>query len=1432
MYLSRYVDDNLTKNTKRLNKDKCDEIKINVEAKQSNDCPPICKQGEQGKRGPEGPMGKRGKKGIKGSRGPKGNKGYQGFQGNQGFQGFNGIQGIQGEKGVQGFQGLGNIWYINNDCITPNIPEQRAPIEGDKLLNTSTCGICIYHNNEWIATDENLNCIKSEDIYNSIQILPKIDKNSGTCTAILTLTNVSDVFLTMNNITNLVLVNETYTYPTTSFSNPIELGDILNMIEWEYTNVGQTWIYTFDFYLEGTFENTQSYISFANGQTILLEVNCNCLDEFDECLPCDVASSQSKILAMKDDKLYWTEAECLPLKGNQGETGPQGFQGETGPQGETGFQGNQGITGTTTCENIYKCISDIPDGSNTICEYYGINDCSECVQTVIIPGSIALAMNTSDNIIAGPIEYTTNAEYQDALSSLQISINENIYKVNSKYLNNSINRIFYYDNTGNIYITINLYPIKCCEKNENNYVLTKENNTFKWVPSYCLANCDINISKEICSLPLLSDNKCYVQFNTSIPFLNKNPFPWYINTIKIFNEDLTLQYNAKEINNLIDLQEILENNNWEPIALGTPIYRYYKYFDNNTTIITDSAISMIDGNNIIFYVRDTNSDIKTKDFEVCCTNINDDSYNVVFKTGNGVGLAPATKFLDTFKVCSDISYKCTTILPADCFFSMLNINGPWKFKEIILNNKSQTVSNKTFENVEQLSKILIEMGWTQENPELAVYTITQEVDSNNYKSYAIIENKTLESQTINLTVSCMTDCGNSNKYVLTKDDDGEYCWQPPECLRTGPLTILSCCTGCLGTQLENVPDCITEPLYNIRIIIYKCELDVISDYYINSGFNDGPYWISSYTLSNNENIFIGKPIEIFNLYGISKALSELNPPWTTINEITETTDKITLIIYNTSYLIKSININLINEKGISMPFNKSLTINAVLGQECIGLDDETDSILIKKEQKDKPTEYCFMNIECIKPIIPPPINIEYELKSLPRCLEDINYEVQIKINQCDVDLLIDLYGVGNSLEILSYTLEDDIEYKINQLIGTNPTIDDIQSAFTLVGWVLKDDILYYSSKLNIKYVNIFIVGASTSIPPFPYKINVIETTILNCPSQNPSNYILIKKSNGDVCWTKVCPTIGPEGPQGQQGPLGVEGYEGYQGYQGNQGAQGFQGHQGYKGYQGFQGNQGFMGNISNFDCQNIGTGVGLFKDQSGGAFNFKSLTNGDNIIITPSINDIIISVDTNFDWGNTEFSGSANVLSSSSLTFNAGAILKTNNIEETTIGNGITLDTSNGIGVNIKDGGIKFENNVNINNITPRQNYLEYFEYGSFDIEWSINNNLSSFDTTTIKYQRIGNSITIFIPKFGNIVSGFGLSPVQTNTSIQTNLIPNEIQSFNYVYLDGIMAVQTRITIDNTGIIKIYLNYDTDNFGITDTFDGTTMGFTYVYIVL
>ena len=76
------------------------------------------------------------------------------------------------------------------------------------LLNIDNCSICEYTGIGWSPAGVELNCLKCEDGVNCLKILPKVDEETGTCTASMVLTNYSPVFSgSPVSITQLVIAD-------------------------------------------------------------------------------------------------------------------------------------------------------------------------------------------------------------------------------------------------------------------------------------------------------------------------------------------------------------------------------------------------------------------------------------------------------------------------------------------------------------------------------------------------------------------------------------------------------------------------------------------------------------------------------------------------------------------------------------------------------------------------------------------------------------------------------------------------------------------------------------------------------------------------------------------------------------------------------------------------------------------------------------------------------------------------------------------------------------------------------------------------------------------------------------------------------------------------------------------------------------------------
>lgn len=1371
--------------------------------------------------------------------------------------------GPQGPPGPPGPTGAGSQWFVGHVCLTGLF--DQTPSEGDFLLDPNTGFIYIFISGEWISTGTKLNPFNCDDVYNCLKSLPKIDNCHGKCSASMVLTDSNAVFCNNGNpitVTALVIADQIQVLPVGSFSNPEELGELLKTINWSWETAFSAYVYLIQLDILGPIEGTQSYISFSNGQSINLHLECYC-PNIDQCLPCEDLTKDVKVLALKGCDLLWVDPDCLGITGVHGPTGTTGLTGLTGPTGPTGI---------CTLEVIIEKLNEIPSVEETDCQYNGIINNTNCLDFLIdITGtySIATALNSPANIVSGPIVFTNNNEYQMALNTLHITIIDNIMSVSDSP--SPINVVYYFNNLGQVIASINLYPVKCCptDVDETYQVLTKvdpKTGEIAWVPGNCIADCKIDIEKEICKLEQFKKYRCCLKFDTAAPFLGNNKqlyaTPWQITELIIFGVDVTADY-AGEIFCYLDLGKILADNGWEQVL--PPNGSIYKYCQSQNTPFADttSSIKLIDANNIVFYCESTEYDPNPPpnppnppnpphdDFIVECVNELEHPIQLIYVTSScNLMVGGPEILLDSFNECANLKFYAQNLFLIDCVFTSLNqanIDSPWKLKELVINGFSQTVLTTAFSTSTELGQILLDMGWTYEK--MNVYSITQILDAPNIDSYVIIQKATDSSDDLNipLTVQLKTacthgatgptglnsdSCSNNNynynnyldestRLVLSKDEDGNYCWISPECLRHGPIKVLTCCTGCTGVKIEDIPDCPFVPKYDIELILRPCHIELIKLHF----GNVGPYWLVGYTIEHdpsnpnpdlnpNSNPTFIQPLEKnidepLSLKTLAKALTELNLNWTAnpiVNNITEDTEKVTMTITGVCY--KIINL-LINQQGETEPFNYSIAVNQIIEQPCPGIPEDS-KLLLKTEDG-----YCFIDVDCLVPKLPPPFDINKELNELGECTEQPSYKIVIYLDDCDIEKLNDIFGIVVQLEILSYILvsttndssENPIE--LHELIGANPTMDDVLAAFTSLGWTVTDAAarpveLSIVTKDLIQYVAINQVNSFPQFPPYSYLISANFIQTADCPSKDPTNMTLIRRPDGHICWSPICPIqciLGPMGPSGPSGPTGPE---------------------------------------AEILGENLGGGEEIFAGMSGNTVQLRTIAEGENIEAQTVGNTIEIAVSNNFDWSDTIFSGvpGAQVQSTSSLTFNNGAILFTNIIEETTANNGVVIDTSNGgtaaDAVTIKDGGAKFSNKVNAQNQTVNPLFLEYFNFGTVNVDWYRSPpSLLLLETTTVAYQRMGNIITLYIPPFANVHNNLIATESRiVGQTLSAILRPQTTKNFTYVYNDTFLSdtVPTSLIIQTDGQIIISSNLAGNAFPNT-TFDGTTSSLSITYTI-
>ena len=231
---------------------------------------------------------------------------------------------------------------------------------------------------------------------------------------------------------------------------------------------------------------------------------------------------------------------------------------------------------------------------------------------------------------------------------------------------------------------------------------------------------------------------------------------------------------------------------------------------------------IIDNNGITFWCDDENG------LNLECTTTDDlgpKDIKIVMKTPQGVMLGDATKILDSFDICETVTFNCQTTFAIDCILSDLNVPGPWTLDSLIVGGLAQTVLTTEFSTRDELKEILINMGWTDQDQ--WVLTLSQSLAEPNNESYVIIEGSNSMTTQINLPINCQPDCSigtgtgiGISRLVLTKDDDCNYCWLSPECLRTTTITnVISCCTGCNECTGHCVLEIVAADILNTLILV-------------------------------------------------------------------------------------------------------------------------------------------------------------------------------------------------------------------------------------------------------------------------------------------------------------------------------------------------------------------------------------------------------------------------------------------------------------------------------------------------------------------------------------------------------------------------------------------------------------------------------------
>lgn len=1066
--------------------------------------------------------------GPPGPRGPQGSKGSQGEPGPMGLEGMMGFDGITGPTGPTGPTGAGNAWFVGPGCVTPT-GAFREPILGDLLLNLDNCEICEYQPGGWTSTNQVLNCLRCDDVYDCLKEIPNpTGQKDNLCTVTLTLPTCSPLFNSGNlSVTEIVVADQTQTTPVGTFSDPNELAALLAP-DWQYINLSGVHVYVGQYQILGEVEGTNTFMSFSNDVSVDLNVQCktNCPD-------CNDFRGVSEILVSRNKNLFWIDSCCLGLTGTTGPTGLMGATG-VGVTGPTGNPGPTGPTGIITCDMIIDCLDQL-EPNETDCKYCGIYDPTFIgfLDPVIGTYSVMTALDDPLGVVGGPINFSNQIELGVALNTLNIIINNNLIKVTQSP--SLINRVFFFNapnGGGNILASFELFKTECCPTgvNADTEVMTRiSDGNLGWVSANCLLKPEINIKEEICDgIPICQEVKCTVTFNVTEPFLNNNalifPAPWEITEFIILGNDSSGDYTGQQFSNFNQLADILISAGWEQVGENSPVYSLC-IFSSTLPSDTTTTIKIIDNNSQIFFCKGLDPNCVTQSSQRL------EDINIILKTQDlGLVFGNPTKIFDAIPDCGDASFNCKTCIVTNQMLSQLTTPAPWQITGLILANQAQTPVPTQFTTLIQFQALLINLGWTDAGNN--VFTINQVLVTPNSISNITIEGDNGSDQTFSLETNCVADCGTAelNRLFLSRGETGGLCWATPACFGANCNT---CCPtgpgfgGVTGTTLEMVPDCNIAPKYDLLTTISKDIIDLINSHFSSTG----PYWIYSYKLANGGTAVVEQSItQPFTLASLAQALVNLG--WVAdpiVANITNSTTEVEMLLAASCDYISGICINLLGNDDIGLPFSYVIPINTVTAINCAGISSDAKMII-----KDG-TGICFVDIDCVVPQVPPPIDLPQEICDLGECPDSSSYRICIRLDQCDVDLLIDTLGVASALEILEYQLVGPDVIPVNYLLGANPSLLDIIDAFLDLGWSSTDVAarpieLFRVGSDNINYVAINRVGANPNLPPYAYLIGASCSTVFDCPSQDPANKILIKKPDDTLCWTLICEDNAPSPP--------------------------------------------------------------------------------------------------------------------------------------------------------------------------------------------------------------------------------------------------------------------------------------------------------------
>ena len=861
--------------------------------------------------------------------------------------------------------------------------------------------------------------------------------------------------------------------------------------------------------------------------------------------------------------------------------------------------------------NTYDDLLEIPinqDEDN--CQYVGVMDVGnqfDFLNDIHQKYYILTTLNSVSGVVGGPIAFRNANEYSMALSILNIVIANNTVTVFGAV--SEINKVYYLNANMAVVASVDLIKTNCCPNLDNGRVLLRQpDDSITWLDVGCIGGGGTEggmaLHQQICQLPLGGDIKCTTQLDAGKPFLNNNPanfvFPWRVNTFILFGMDVSAAYDAVLINSFQEWVDSLVNvGGWVSAGANSSQYFNYRYFDNmdtsdqgiNGESRENSSYSLLDAQGNLFY---------TELLPVSCDDGIGDAEGEVeliykFPGSGDVVRAGVNTIFNQLPTKQGQTFQCTNIIATRCIMNDLNNNNidtPWYFCAITLNGQRQNPIGNNFNTRAQMEAVLIQMGWNKQGGgDSGVFTLSTVLNEPNNQSFVEICGQNGEKLIADLMVNCVASCADDESgsggmdLVLTKNEIGDYYWTAPGCINGGPGLGNSLVINCGGTGiLGDVPDCDVEPLYDLRIRLKQSLVDVINTHFS----SNGPYWILSYKLADGEVILIRKTIgdinEDFSLRSLVECLTLIG--WFSsvdLQDIDSNTDEVTVTLLASPQLIHGICINRVGELGDDLPFSYVIPTTEVANVTCIGLEDEGTKVLIKGQ-----TGFCFVDLSCIVPVIPPEKDLDKELCNLPSCGDEVDgdgvsdflYNVCINFNICDIEKMRDAFGTDRRIELRAYILNASVgggTIPINQNLGfitgtSEQFLQRIIAAMLNLGWnspnVNERPVeINMETTQNISYISFAIVANNDNTPPYPclYPANCSQT--INCPSIDPDNMTMIKTPEGRVCWTPICPVAGPAGRRGETGAQGNQGIQGEQGFQGPVGPTGI-GERGPPGEQG------------------------------------------------------------------------------------------------------------------------------------------------------------------------------------------------------------------------------------------------------------------------